>query len=187
MGRSRGVARNETIGPENDPELVRFDESSRPAVASRMTIDQAVQVVQVAYPQVYLACHTRHQRKRSTDHHLSARDAAILAHLDLELPMLPSRLSQHLDVTRSTVSEALKRLATLGYVDRVPATSDRRSSGVLLSAKGARAIRDTSVLETRRLRAAIELASADDRAAIAMGMSRLASVCRRMTESRSRK
>src|SRR5215813_13655718 len=111
-----------------------------------MTIDQVVQVVQVAYPQVYLACHTRHQRKRSTDHQLSARDAAILAHLDTAQPMLPSRLAHHLNVTRSTLSEALKRLTALGFVARVSAASgDRRSSGALLTPKGARAIRDTSV------------------------------------------
>ena len=147
-----------------------------------MSIDQVVQVVQVAYPQVYLACHTRHQRKRSTDHHLSARDAAILAHLDVERPMQPSHLSRHLNVTRSTVSEALKRLTALGFVVRVARSGDRRSSGAVLSPKGARAIRDTSVLETRQLRAAISLASRDDRSAIVLGMSRLAEACRRMTE-----
>jgi len=149
-----------------------------------MSIDQVVQVVQVAYPQVYLACHTRHQRKRSTDHHLSARDAALLAHLDLERPTLPSRLAHHLNVTRSTVSEALKRLTALGFIVRVSADGGVRSSGALLSAKGARAIRDTSVLETRRLRAAIELTSGEDRSAIILGMSRLAEACRRMTAQR---
>jgi DNA-binding MarR family transcriptional regulator len=152
----------------------------------RMTVDQVVQVVQVAYPQVYLACHTRHQRKRSTDHQLSARDAAILAHLDLERPMLPSHLATHLNVTRSTLSEALKRLTSLGFVTRVSAPGDKRSSGALLSPKGARAIRDTSVLESRQLRAAIELASREDRAAIVSGMNRLADACRRMTEERRR-
>jgi len=151
-----------------------------------MTIDQVVQVVQVAYPQVYLACHTRHQRKRSTDHRLSARDAAILAHLDVERPMQPSRLAHHLNVTRSTLSEALKRLTALGFVARVSGSADRRSSGALLTPKGARAIHDTSVLETRQLRAAIELAPRDDRAAIVLGMNRLADACRRMTERRAR-
>ena len=46
-----------------------------------MTLEQTLQLIQVAYPQVYLACHTRHQRKRSTPHRLSARDATIVAHL----------------------------------------------------------------------------------------------------------
>src|SRR4051812_12895749 len=124
-----------------------------------MTIDQVTQVVQVSYPQVYLACHTRHQRKRSTDHHLSARDAAILAHLDIERPTSPSRLAAHLSVAKSTVSEALKRLTELGFVIRASAAGDRRTSGAVLSAKGLRAIRDTSVLETRQLKAALERTS----------------------------
>jgi MarR family transcriptional regulator, organic hydroperoxide resistance regulator len=148
-----------------------------------MTIDQVAQVVQVSYPQVYLACHTRHQRKRSTDHQISARDAAILAHLDIGRAMLPSRLATHLNVSRSTVSEALKRLTELGFVVRAAAPADRRASGALLSAKGLRAIRDTSVLETRQLRAALELASPDDLAVIAQGITRLAHACRRLTEA----
>src|SRR5215208_5082934 len=119
-----------------------------------MTIDQAIHIVQVSYPQVYLACHTRHQRKRSTEHHLSARDASILAHLDEHVAIAPSRLAAHLGVARSTLSEALKRLAALGFVRDAQASP--RMTAVVLSPRGARAIRDTSVLETRRLRAALE-------------------------------
>jgi DNA-binding MarR family transcriptional regulator len=146
----------------------------------RMTIDQTMQVVQVSYPQIYLACHTRHQRKRSTDHGLSARDGAILAHLSAERATLPSRLAAHLGVSRSTASEALKRLTKLGFVVRTLRTTDRRISGAQLSAKGVHAIRKASVLETARLRAALALATRSDRVAIADGMTRLAKVCRRM-------
>src|SRR5215212_1737584 len=138
-----------------------------------MTLEQAIQVVQVSYPQVYLACHTRHQRKRSTDHRLSARDSSILAHLHADRPTSPARLATHLGVSRSTLSEALKRLTELGFVDR-PAGG--RMSGVILAAKGVRAIRDTSVLETARLRTALEMASREDLNAIAHGMTRLAEV-----------
>jgi DNA-binding MarR family transcriptional regulator len=147
-----------------------------------MTLDQVVQVVQVSYPQVYLACHTRHQRKRSTDHRLSARDSAILAHLDQERATPPSQLANHLGVSRSTVSEALKRLAELGYIARTATSGDRRVAGAVLTPRGARAIRDTSVLETARLRAALLLASRDERAAIVTGMTRLADACRRLSE-----
>jgi MarR family transcriptional regulator, organic hydroperoxide resistance regulator len=148
-----------------------------------MTIDQLTQVVQVTYPQVYLACHTRHQRKRSTDHRLSARDAAILAHLDIECPISPTRLAAHLNVSKSTVSEALKRLAELGFVLRAPAGRDRRAFGATLSTKGLRAIRDMSVLETKRLRGVLALTSGEDRIAIAQGMARLAEACRRLQEA----
>jgi MarR family transcriptional regulator, organic hydroperoxide resistance regulator len=148
-----------------------------------MTVDQTLQVVQVSYPQVYLACHTRHQRKRSTDHRLSARDQAILSHLDAERLTLPSRLATHLRVSRSTVSEALRRLTQLGFVIRGGGSDDKRTSGARLSPKGVKAIRDTSVLETARLRAALALASPADRAAISLGMTRLAEVCRGLTET----
>src|SRR5690349_11842803 len=125
-----------------------------------MTLDQAIHVVQVSFPQVYLACHTRHQRKRSTEHRLSQRDASILAHLDLETPMPPAKLATHLGIARSTLSEALKRLIALGYAAS-PVTGGRTSQ-VLLTARGARAIRETSVLETERLRAAMKRLSKRD-------------------------
>src|SRR3982751_3033576 len=119
-----------------------------------MTIDQAIHIVQVSFPQVYLACHTRHQRKRSTEHRLSQRDASILAHLDTEFPISPAKLSVHLSIAKSTLSEALKRLIALGYAANAAAAS-RRTTQVVLTAKGARAIRETSVLETNRLRGAM--------------------------------
>src|SRR5438270_4466045 len=117
-----------------------------------MTIDQAVETVQLTYPQVYFACHTRHQRKRSTEHALSARDASILAHCSDATPILPATLARHLSVAPSTLSEAVKKLAQTGYVRRVAAVGgDGRRSGILLTAKGLRAVRDTSVLESARL------------------------------------
>jgi DNA-binding MarR family transcriptional regulator len=148
-----------------------------------MTIDQTARIVQMAYPQVYLACHTRHQRKRSTDHGLSQRDAAILAHLDEARPTAPSQLARHLGVSRSTASEALKRLAQLGFVARGQVSNTGRSTAALLSSKGARAIRDTSVLETARLRAALSRATVAERRAIAAGLTQLARVCRTLSDA----
>jgi len=151
-----------------------------------MTLDQALQVVQVSYPQVYLACHTRHQRKRSTEHRLSARDASILAHLDERVPIAPAQLARHLGIARSTLSEALKRLIALGYArgaasPDVPSPRARaRTTAVLLAPKGARAIRDTSVLETRRLRLALLGLAPRELRAVARGMERLAAACRHM-------
>ena len=149
-----------------------------------MTIDQVVHVVQASFPQVYLACHTRHQRKRTTEHRLSPRDSSILAHLDEHVPMTPARLSAHLGIARSTLSEALKHLITLGYARRAGAAGDdgTRTTAVLLTSKGSRAIRDTSVLETERLRAALETLSPNDLRVVASGMSRLAAACRTMGE-----
>ena len=151
-----------------------------------MTIDSAVTTVQLTYPQVYLACHTRHQRKRTTEHALSARDAAILAHCSAHSPILPAKLARHLSIARSTLSEAIKKLTQAGYVRRVPEVDgDGRQSGILLTAKGLRAVRETSVLETSRLAAVLAEASAADRAAIALGLTKLAEACRRYSEKAS--
>lgn len=147
-----------------------------------MTIDQTIRVVQMAYPQVYIACHTRHQRKRSTEHSLSQRDAAILAHLDESAATVPARLAHHMGIGRSTLSEALKRLTALGYVRRTDERTDGRRASVLLTSHGARAIQDTSVLETKRLHRALAELPARDLAAISRGMARLAAACRAVAE-----
>ena len=139
-----------------------------------MRLEQAIRVVQVAYPQVYLACHTRHQRKRSTEHRLSARDSSILAHLDEVNAIAPSQLARHLGIARSTTSEALRKLIGLGFVAR----SAPRSAAVVLTEKGRRAISDTSVLEFARLHAVLAPLSSNERQLICRGMQRLADACR---------
>ncbi len=147
--------------------------NSRSARALRQTVQQ----VQVAFPQIYLACHTRHQRKRSTPHRLSSRDASILAHLDRHLPLTPARLATHLGIARSTLSEALKRLHALGYIE-TPSAGARRRTSVVLSDRGALAISDTSVLETPRLLDALRKASSAELRIIARGLNLLALKCR---------
>ena len=159
-----------------------------PSYLGGMTLDQAVEQVQLTYPQVYYACHTRHQRKRSTDHRLSQRDAAILAHLSPNAPRVPAQLARHLEIARSTLSEALKKLELHGYTSRVSdADGDARRIGVVLTAKGLRAVRETSVLESERLEAVLRCASATERAAIAAGLAALADACRRYRDIASSK
>ena len=148
-----------------------------------MTLEHTLQLIQAAYPQVYLACHTRHQRKRSTPHRLSARDAAILAHLSDTVPTTPSKLAGHLGIARSTLSEALKRLTTLGFTTVTPrpaAAGTRGGVGVLLTPKGMKAIRETSVLEEPRLRALLGTMSDTERKRVARGMGALAAACGRL-------
>jgi DNA-binding MarR family transcriptional regulator len=150
-----------------------------------MTIDEAVATVQLTYPQVYHACHTRHQRKRSTEHALSARDAAILAHCSVDAPIVPAKLARHLSVAASTLSEAIKKLTQTGFVRRVAVDNDRRQLGILLTPKGVRAIRETSVLESARLAAVLREASPADRVVITAGLMKLAAACRRYSEKTS--
>jgi MarR family transcriptional regulator, organic hydroperoxide resistance regulator len=147
-----------------------------------MSLERTLQIIQFAYPQVYLACHTRHQRKRSSAHHLSARDAAILAHLDVAMPTAPAKLAAHLNVARSTLSEAVKRLTALGFTKQTPRASsggERGGVGILLTAKGVAAIRETSVLEAPRLRAVLKRLTPGELRTVERGMSALAAACNR--------
>ena len=149
-----------------------------PMPTSTHALRQTVQQVQVAFPQIYLACHTRHQRKRSTVHQLSARDGSILSHLDEHFAITPAKLAaQFLGIARSTLSEALKKLHALGYV-AAPDGDGRRRNSVVLTKRGASAISDTSVLETPLLMNALAKASSRELRVIANGLNLLAVKCR---------
>jgi DNA-binding MarR family transcriptional regulator len=143
-----------------------------------VTIDRAIERIQVCYPQVYYACHTRHDRARSNETRLSARDSQILVHLDGHAALTLSDLAAHMDLSRSTLSEALTKLERLGYVVKAPhAARDRRHIGLSLTRKGAAAVRAGSVLEGRRLRAVLSTLSARQLDAVISGLETLARAC----------
>jgi DNA-binding MarR family transcriptional regulator len=144
-----------------------------------VTIDQAVERVQFCYPQVYYACHTRHERRRSSAFRLSARDSEILVHLDRAEAMTLSTLARHMDLARSTLSEAVTTLEALGYVAKSAAAGrDRRHVGLVLTDKGVTAVRGSSVLEGARLRAAFGRLSERQRMAVVAGLDLLARAVR---------
>lgn len=137
---------------------------------SRSSLAASVRAVQIAYPQVYLACHTRHTRARSTPYRLSARDSSLLVHLDETRPTRPAVLARHMDVGASTMSAALRRLETLGYVARTAAAADRRGAELRLTARGAEALAATSVLEAGRVEALLRVLRPADRARAVDGL-----------------
>jgi MarR family transcriptional regulator, organic hydroperoxide resistance regulator len=106
-----------------------------------------VRLVQVAYPQIYFACHTRHVRRASTATRLSAADSTLLAHLDEDHATRPTALARHLGIAASTLSAAIARLEKLGYVSLGKAATDRRAIDLTLTAKGAAAMQASSVLD----------------------------------------
>jgi len=106
-----------------------------------------VRLVQVAYPQIYFACHTRHIRRASTATRLSAADSTLLAHLDEDRATRPTELAKHLGLAASTLSAAINRLAKLGYVTTGKALSDGRAVDLRLNAKGVAAMQASSVLD----------------------------------------
>ena len=151
-----------------------------------MTIDQAIERVQFSYPQVYYACHTRHVRRRSNTFRLSARDSEILVHLDRTMPITLSLLARHMDLARSTLSEAVTSLEALGYVTKSTPDGDRRRVGLVLTLKGVDAVRGSSVLESWRLRTVFGRLSERERHAVVKGLDLLARASRPAPPRRSR-
>ncbi|HKE00657.1 MAG TPA: MarR family winged helix-turn-helix transcriptional regulator [Planctomycetota bacterium] len=141
-------------------------------------MDDAVLAIQRSYPQVFLACHLRHVRARSTELRLSARDSSILGHLDEVAGMRAADLAAHLAVVPSTLSAALARLEGLGYVARSVSASDRRAVELRLTERGADAMSATSVLDPRRLEAVLRRLRPDQRRDAVRGLDLLATAAR---------
>jgi MarR family transcriptional regulator, organic hydroperoxide resistance regulator len=140
--------------------------------------DREVRQIQTSYPQIYLACHTRHERRRSSATRLSATDSSLLAHLDEHQAVRPTALARHLGVSASTLSAAIARLTSHGYVVQHRDARDRRAIGLVLSDKGARAMQASSVLETARVRRMLERLSAAERTRALDGLALLARAAR---------
>lgn len=143
--------------------------------------------VQRAYPQVYLACHTRHTRARSSEARLSARDGSVLAHLDVVRGLTPGDLAEHLGVAPATVSACLDDLEELGYIERRRDAKDRRRHLIHLSASGARAMQASSVLEEARVRRVLARLDADERQRAVSGLELLARASREEMLASSKK
>ena len=142
--------------------------------------NHAVAAVQRCYPQIYLACHTRHQRRRSSPVALTSQESSILAHLSEREPMRAAALARHLGVVPSTMSAAIKRLSALGYIVRATDAEDGRAASLRLSRQGARAMQAGSVLETARVAGMLALLPAGERAKAVQGLELLASAARRL-------
>src|ERR1043165_1843385 len=137
-----------------------------------------VRLVQVAYPQIYFACHTRHVRRASTATQLSATDSTLLAHLDERDPVRATALAKHLGLAASTLSAAIARLAALGYVIQRRGADDGRAVDLLLSAKGAEAMQPSSVLESARVKKMLARLNPGERKQALTGLAMLARAAR---------
>lgn len=139
-----------------------------------------VRILQTCYPQIYLACHTRHARRRSGSSGISATDSSLLAHLDEREPTRPGALARHLGIGQPALSAAIKRLVTLGLIDASPSPSDARVRHLRLTSKGAVAMRQHSVLEASRVEKLLERLTPSHRRAAIGGIELLARAARQM-------
>lgn len=140
--------------------------------------DRDVELVQRFYPQIYLACHKRHIRASSTAYRLSDRDSSILVHLNETVPVTPTELAAHLSVRGSTLSAAIHRLERLGYMQRKRMAGDRRTVALTLTPQGARAMAETSVLDSERVRAVLTRLNQGERKRALEGLELLARASR---------
>jgi MarR family transcriptional regulator, organic hydroperoxide resistance regulator len=161
------------------PPLGRPSPATAPRRAPR-SLAATARAVQIAYPQIYLACHTRHTRARSTAFRLSARDSSLLVHLDEHEPTRPATLARHMNIGGPALSAAVRRLEQLGYIARRTVDADRRGVELRLTAKGADALGATSVLETARVEALLRSLTPADRARAVDGLTLLGRAARAM-------
>lgn len=138
-----------------------------------------VRMVQVAYPQIYFACHTRHVRRASTATQLSATDSTLLAHLDEDHAVRATALAKHLGLAASTLSAAIARLARLDYVIQRRDSKDGRAIDLLLSARGAAAMQASSVLDSDRVKRMLARLTAAERRRALDGLALLGKAARK--------
>lgn len=144
-----------------------------------------VLALQRFYPQIYLACHLDHVRRKSTAFGLTSNESSLLAHLDKVKSKTARDLADHIGVADSTLSAALKRLEKVGCVRRQLSKQDRRISLLRLTDKGEAALAVTSVLDTERVRALLAKLKRPERGEAMRGLALLAEAARRLQKDRA--
>jgi DNA-binding MarR family transcriptional regulator len=134
----------------------------------------AVAAVLEHYPRIYFACHTRHVRDPATGDNLSSHQVSILDHLSVTDPTSLAELAAHMGVTPSTMSLAIDRLETQGYVRRSRDRADRRRLRLLLTGKGQRIREAHSVLDPQKVRTLLSRLTEAERADALRGLELLA-------------
>lgn len=139
-----------------------------------MSIENEVQAIQRYFPRIYMACHVQHERGKSTDQHLSSRDATLLAHLSAQQFTSPSVLAKHLKVSPATISEAVAHLMDLDFISAQADSDDGRRQKLLLTAKGQQAVSHSSVLDSDKLKCLLLSLSETEKQQVLTGMRLLA-------------
>lgn len=146
------------------------------------TVGDDVRSLMDDYPRIYFACHLRHLE--DANHRVSARQLAILDHLDEFESVSLTELAYHMGVTVSTMSIAADRLERMGYLGRYPDDRDRRRLQLRLTTEGARAKAKASVLDPELVRDMLKRMTPKDRHAALLGLNLLANAASRAMDER---
>jgi MarR family transcriptional regulator, organic hydroperoxide resistance regulator len=109
--------------------------------------DAQTRRLSLAYPAIYLACHRRHIRDDESGALVTAHQATVMDHLDIQKPTTISNLAEHLGIGRSAMSIQVNQLVRRGYVRRRAVPGDRRRVGLTLTDAGNRIKKENTVLD----------------------------------------
>jgi DNA-binding MarR family transcriptional regulator len=137
------------------------------------------------YPLIYFACHTRHVTDKDTGIKLTANQASILDHLDLEDPVSLYDLAMHMGITPSTMSISIDRAVKLGYVKREKDKKDARRTNLTLTVEGNKIKQSKSVLDPERVEGVLNRLSPAERKLALDGLGLLAYAAEMEMKSKS--
>ena len=145
-----------------------------------MDHDALIEAIQLAYPQLWFACHVEHRTRRHG--RLTDREAGLLAHVAAAGTEGASagELARHLGIGAPALSQQLKRLQALGMLDVTADAADSRRRRVVLTPDGRAETTDASPLDRERLDAVLHALAPDAREPAVRGLVALADAARRL-------
>ena len=139
-----------------------------------------------AYPAIFLACHRRHVRDDETGRSITAHQASLLDHLHATRTTKPSKLAEHLGVSRSTMSITVKRLVRGGYIRSSREKGDARCVSLTLTPAGARVQEQNTVLDPELVKKMFRSMPARELETALSGIEQLAKYARILLRQRKR-
>jgi MarR family transcriptional regulator, organic hydroperoxide resistance regulator len=139
-----------------------------------------------AYPAIYLACHRRHIRDDETGAVVTAHQASILDHLDLQRLTTLLKLAERLGIGRSAMSIQVNKLVCKGYMRRRPVPGDARKTGLTLTDAGNKVKKQNTVLDPDRVKAIFALMPVSELEPALQGIERFAKFAAMLTKRDAR-
>ena len=149
-------------------------------------LDSRIRRLLDAYPAIFLACHRKHVRQDEAGKAISEHQASVLDHLQAARPTTPSKLAEHMGVSRSTMSIMVARLARGGYIASSRDKNDARCVGLTLTPAGVRVKEQNTILDPELVRQMFRPMPARELDTALQGIESMAKYARILLRSRKR-